>query len=348
MKKILTASLVAMMAVSAANADIASTGFVEKSIGALDGSAATTGTAAGKYVVTVSQTDGTVGSATVAFDKAVSESSTDNNAPTSKTVYNYVEGKLGALTTGEGSLGGRVSVLEGALSDEGGLLDQVDALDKDKQDMLDGDNVKTSGSNTGVITAITATDGVVTATKAQIGTADIADNAGIKKTQLDSSVQTSLTKADTAVQNFNSLTSTETGSGTVVKGVSQTAGKVTVTMGKIGTADIAADAGITKTQLDSSVQTSLTKADTAVQSVKSGTANGTIDVDGTDVAVKGLGSAAYTASSAYATSAQGTKIDDIAEATKLAAGQGDGTYTLTMSVSNNVATYKWEMIDRGN
>ena len=41
------------------------------------------------------------------------------------------------------------------------------------------------------------------------------------------------------------------------------------------------------------------KADTAVQSVVSGSTNGTISVDGTDVAVKGLGSAAYTASSAY-------------------------------------------------
>lgn len=42
-----------------------------------------------------------------------------------------------------------------------------------------------------------------------------------------------------------------------------------------------------------------TKADTAVQSVASGTANGTISVDGTDVAVKGLGDAAYTDASAY-------------------------------------------------
>lgn len=52
-----------------------------------------------------------------------------------------------------------------------------------------------------------------------------------------------------------------------------------------------------------------TKADTAVQSVTTGSANGTIAVDGTDVSVYGLGSAAYTASSAYATSSQGTKAD---------------------------------------
>ena len=43
--------------------------------------------------------------------------------------------------------------------------------------------------------------------------------------------------------------------------------------------------------------------------ITTGTANGTIAVDGTDVAVAGLKSAAYTESSAYATSAQGTKAD---------------------------------------
>lgn len=41
------------------------------------------------------------------------------------------------------------------------------------------------------------------------------------------------------------------------------------------------------------------KADSAVQKVKEGTANGTITVDGTDVNVHGLGSAAYTESTAY-------------------------------------------------
>ena len=348
MKKILTASLVAMMAVSAANADIASTNYVTKSIDALNGAEAVDGAASGSYVVSVSQSKGVVKPTVVKFiddEKNIVEN--EKNAPTAGAVADYVEGKLGALTTGSGSLGDRVDVLEKTLSDEGGLLDQVEALDENKQDELGASNVKTNGT-TGVITSITATDGVVTATKAQIGTADIADNAGIKKTQLESSVQTSLGKADTAVQNFNSLVSSSTGSGTVVKGVSQTAGKVAVTMGQIATADIADNAGIKKTQLESSVQTSLEKADSAVQSVTSGSTNGTIDVDGEDVAVTGLGSAAYTASTAYATSAQGTKIDSIADATKLAAGQGDGTYTLTMTVTNNQPTYKWEMINRGN
>ena len=67
---------------------------------------------------------------------------------------------------------------------------------------------------------------------------------------------------------------------------------------------------VAKTALATGVQTSLDKADSAVQSVAEGSTNGTIAVDGTDVAVHGLGSAAYTASTAYATSAQGTKADN--------------------------------------
>lgn len=48
----------------------------------------------------------------------------------------------------------------------------------------------------------------------------------------------------------------------------------------------------------------------AATTAASGSANGTIAIDGVDVAVKGLGSAAYTASTAYATAAQGTKADN--------------------------------------
>lgn len=74
------------------------------------------------------------------------------------------------------------------------------------------------------------------------------------------------------------------------------------------------------------------KADSAVQTVAlaSGTNNGTlkITVNGTatdNVAVKGLGSAAYTASSAYATAAQGTKADN---AMPKAGGTFTGAVTL--------------------
>ena len=65
--------------------------------------------------------------------------------------------------------------------------------------------------------------------------------------------------------------------------------------------------GIPKTDLSSAVQTSLGKADSALQShqqITTGSANGTISVGGTNVAVKGLGTAAYKADTYFATAAQ--------------------------------------------
>ena len=63
--------------------------------------------------------------------------------------------------------------------------------------------------------------------------------------------------------------------------------------------------------------------DSALQAadIVSGSANGTISVKGSDVAVKGLASAAYTEASAYATAAQGAKAD--------AAAPADSVYTKT-------------------
>lgn len=82
----------------------------------------------------------------------------------------------------------------------------------------------------------------------------------------------------------------------------------TIKDGSIGTTQLAdnaitttkiVDGNVTLAKLSTTIQTSLGKADSAVQTIATGTANGTIKVDGTDVVVKGLGSAAYTDSTAY-------------------------------------------------
>lgn len=62
---------------------------------------------------------------------------------------------------------------------------------------------------------------------------------------------------------------------------------------------------LTKTMLASDVQESLGKADSAVQTIAVGTTNGTISVDGEDVAVKGLQDAAYATVASLNTTAQG-------------------------------------------
>lgn len=61
------------------------------------------------------------------------------------------------------------------------------------------------------------------------------------------------------------------------------------------------DGTITKTKLASTVQASLNLADSALQSgdIAEGSTNGTISVDGTDISVHGLGTAAFTSSTAY-------------------------------------------------
>lgn len=63
------------------------------------------------------------------------------------------------------------------------------------------------------------------------------------------------------------------------------------------------DGSITKAKLEAGVQTSLNKADSALQKtdIISGSANGTISVGGSDVEVKGLGTAAYKAVSDFDT-----------------------------------------------
>ena len=71
------------------------------------------------------------------------------------------------------------------------------------------------------------------------------------------------------------------------------------------------DGTVTEAKLHADVKTKLAKAVSAVQEVTAGTANGTIAVDGADVAVTGLKSAAYAESSAFdaAGTADGVKTD---------------------------------------
>lgn len=99
------------------------------------------------------------------------------------------------------------------------------------------------------------------------------------------------------------------------------------------------------------------KADSAVQSVATGGANGTIAVDGTDVAVKGLGTAAYKAEGDFATAAQGAKADtayqkptggipktDLASAVQTSLGKADNAapQATTYTKAEVDAMWEWE------
>ena len=76
-----------------------------------------------------------------------------------------------------------------------------------------------------------------------------------------------------------------------------------------------------KVQIGTGTAATIVSNKTATLTVAEGTTNGTIAVAGTDVAVHGLGSAAYTESTAYATSAQGAKADTAVQGVKLAGAE---------------------------
>lgn len=117
----------------------------------------------------------------------------------------------------------------------------------------------------------------------------------------------------------------------------------TIVAGSIGTTELANSAvttdkinngAVTKTKLAQGVQDSLDAADSALQAsdITTGAANGTIAVDGTDVAVKGLKSAAYTESTAYATAAQGAKADSAVQS--ITEGNVNGAFSVDGSSVN--------------
>ena len=82
----------------------------------------------------------------------------------------------------------------------------------------------------------------------------------------------------------------------------------TIVAGGVGSTELAdgavitakiGDAQVTKAKLGTDVQASIDKADSAIQSVATGKTDGTVAVDGTDVLVAGLKSAAYSETTAF-------------------------------------------------
>ena len=95
------------------------------------------------------------------------------------------------------------------------------------------------------------------------------------------------------------------------------------------------DGSITETKLAKAVTDKLALASSAIQKVESGTANGTIAVDGTDIAVTGLKSAAYTDSTAYDTAGTAAGIK-----TALEGADADKADALTIKGAKKYAEEK--------
>lgn len=120
------------------------------------------------------------------------------------------------------------------------------------------------------------------------------------------------------------------------------AGDVTATpvafdgTGAVALQAVIADKAVTKAKLADEVVASLDLADSAVQKVVTGKTNGTISVDGTDVAVFGLGDAAYKTAKYFEDDAQ-TKADAVKNAVVNTIVAGDGVAVTGTTTEKTVA-----------
>lgn len=142
----------------------------------------------------------------------------------------------------------------------------------------------------------TGAQNAVDALAVTVGNISLSSLGGIAGSEVD-------TKIGTAI---SGLDHTNSGSGNYVTAVSQTDGKVTVTYGTLPTYKLV-----------------------------TGTANGTVKFNNTDVSVKGLGSAAYVDTAIFATAEQGTLAVNAAPKTSV--------YTKT-EVDTMLAAWEWEEI----
>ena len=169
-------------------------------------------------------------------------------------------------------------------------------------------------SNSNVISA-TIVAGSVGTTELANGavTTDKIDSKAVTSAKLSDDVNASLTKADNAVKSI-----AQGDSNGQIKYTTDGTNYTSVSVKGLGSAAYTnTDAYATAAQGE--------LADSAVQSVTTGTANGTIKVDGVAVSVHGLGSAAYTDSDAYATAAQGDLADSALQKADITTGTTNGT-----------------------
>ena len=182
------------------------------------------------------------------------DNTSDLNKPISTAVQTALDGKQGTLTAGANIT-------------------------------IDANNViSASGGGTGAVESVNGKTGVVvldaddvgalpdTTTAADLG-AYVKPSGGIPKSDLASAVQTSLGKADTALQTAP------------VTSVNSKTGAVVISASDVG-AYVKPNGGIPKSDLTSAVQTSLDKADTALQTAPVTSVNsktGAVSLNASDV-----------------------------------------------------------------
>ena len=201
----------------------------------------------------------------------------------SSSTFTVTNGKDGSTDIHWGDLQGSIADqadLQAALNDKQGKLTAGTNITIDANNVISA----AGGSGGGAVDSVNGKTGVVvldaddvgalpdTTTASDLG-AYVKPSSGIPKTDLASAVQTSLGKADTALQSAP------------VTSVNSKTGAVSLTASDLG-AYTKPGTGIPKSDLASSVQTSLEKADTALQAAPVNSVNGktgTVSLTASDV-----------------------------------------------------------------
>ena len=189
-----------------------------------------------------------------------------------------------------------------------------------------------NGTSTTFISTISQnTNGVITPAKANLPTASTSA-AGI--VQLNTAT--------------NSTSTSTAATASAVKAAYDLAASKTSNTGTVTSITLSAGAGISITDNNTAITTSggRTITNTGVTSISTGSTNGTINVttngNTSAIAVKGLGSAAYTNTTAYATSAQGAKAD---AAMPKSGGTFTGAVTLNANPTSNLMAATKQYVD---
>ena len=351
MKKILTVSLFAMMAVSAANADIAST----------------------KYVNDIADTKENVANrlTTIPADEVGQAALTDAKYPSAKAVISYVDDALGTMDAGFGTqLDAKLDIDQKAANANKAVITNASGkittgeiasgMIADKT-IVNADISDTAEIAQSKISGLTAALSGKQATIADLTTIRSGAAAGataLQKADIETGTNNGTIKvdgADVAVKGLGSAAYTESSAYAAVAQGSANANKAVITDAsgniKTGTitsgmitdktivnADISDTAEIAQSKISgltaalsgkqatiadlTTIRSGAAAGATALQKadIDTGANNGEIKVGDKNVAVKGLGTAAYTASSAYATSAQGIKADNAVAKTDIGVG----------------------------
>jgi len=300
----------------------------------------------GSYIKTIKENNGVITATSQTFDTSISKTSTDLNAPSSKAVYNAIQ-SLGNVYRIKDSVE-TFSKLPSTNNTAGDVRNVNDTSDNyvwtgTKWDPLGGSNLidalnasspTASGTSTSFITSVSQTQGLISATKANLPTSSTtvagivklnnsvssnstseAATANAVKTVQDA-LNTEITNRKNAISALDATVSGTPGAGKTLTAFSETDGKVSATFGNIA---------ITQSQVNGLVDALAGKQDsgnykTVQSAVLSPTASGNTtsfidtisqDTNGKITATKKTVTAASTSVSGLMSSTDKTKLDGI-------------------------------------